>query len=371
MKRLFLCWIIVVYASLCYAEEEAIQPSGFVASQGQKLTVLQAQYQEIVRNGGWPHWKQGKKIEPHQSDNRIALLRVILSQTGDYSGNITSDSVYDDILVSAMQKFQMHHGLNPDGIIGRRAQAVLAISAEQRLEQVMHTLRNLQGVKEEFEDKFILVNLPAYQLYAVDSGKPTLNMRVIIGNKEHPTPVFDSVVTDVLFNPSWHVPKSIVENELIPKLAQDPDYFERSNFVITDDDGNQLDAQTVSVDQPLHFRQRSGDKNALGKIKFNLKNSDAIYLHFTASPKLFEKEYRALSHGCVRVENPRALAYFVMEDNKDWTMDKINQSYDSKREHSVKVAELPVHVVYWKVFVDENNEAYFYDDVYADQEEPQ
>jgi murein L,D-transpeptidase YcbB/YkuD len=192
-------------------------------------------------------------------------------------------------------------------------------------------------------------------------------MRVIIGNRKNHTPLFDSNVTHVIFNPQWHVPEKIAKNELIPKLLKDPNYFINAGFVVTKD-GEVVDPLHMTADEggDFSFRQLAGDDNALGKVKFDLPDTDNIYLHSTPSPRLFAKDDRALSHGCIRVQSPRELTHFVLRNEAKWDANRIDKTYDNDKEHSVKVDEsIPVHLVYWTAFVDASGIVHFYNDVYA------
>ena len=355
-----------VFYSVSLADPDAkTEVLNFSKNQITALGSLRKYYQNIADNGGWQEWRVGKKIMPNDSDERIAILRNILAITGDYklveSKNI---NLFDDDLVVSVKKFQVRHGLNDDGVLGKTTQTALSISAEKRIMQIDATIARLENSAELTDNKFILVNLPAYRLYGINQGKTTLDMRVIIGSIKNHTPVFDNHITDVVFNPAWHVPARIVRNEMIPKLIDNPEYFIKAGFTITQD-GVAVDPENVDMEKGnLSFKQNSGAGNALGKIKFNMPDSDDIYLHSTANPNLFSKEYRALSHGCIRLEKPRDLAYFVMQNEASWSKEKIDELYDKKSLKQIEVTEVPVHLVYWTAFADENGTAYFYDDVY-------
>jgi murein L,D-transpeptidase YcbB/YkuD len=326
------------------------------------------QYRELAQNGGWPTWKPGKILRPGQSDPRIPTLRQMLVITGDYPayGGVASHSrQFDDTLVNALKRFQLRHGLNADGHLGRETQMALTVPVEKRISQIMATQERMRERATSYEPKFILVNLPAYRLYGFEGGKPALTMRVIIGNRQNHTPLFDNEVTDVVFNPPWSVPQRIARNELIPKMRKNPAYFMNAGFVITQD-GQPVDpvAMANSEDTNFSFRQLPGADNALGKIKFNIPDADNIYLHSTSTPRLFAKDDRALSHGCVRLEKPRELAYFVMGQEDHWDKSRIDKAYDSDSLRYVKVSHVPVHLVYWTAFVDSAGTPYFYNDVY-------
>lgn len=334
------------------------------------LDKLLKQYQDIANNGGWPEWPASKKtrdIHAGSSDKRIPILRQELTIMGDYkpaSGISSLSPVYDGTLVAAVKHFQARHGLNVDGVLTKSTQTALAVPVEKRITQILATISRMKEHPLIDENKFILINLPAFTLYAYAQGKETLSMRVIVGNRANHTPLFDNEVTDVIFNPPWHVPVRIARNEMIPKLRNNPEYFIRAGFVVTQD-GVEVDPMQVSPDSDdLTFRQSPGAGNALGKIKFNVPDPYDVYLHSTSTPKLFAKEDRALSHGCIRLQKPRELAYFVMGNEKGWNENRIDHAYDSSTQRSVRVTHVPVHLVYWTAFVDEDGTAHFYNDVY-------
>jgi L,D-transpeptidase YcbB len=263
-----------------------------------------------------------------------------------------------------VKHFQARHGLNVDGTLGKSTQAMLAVPVEKRITQIEATLARIAANPLPDANKFILVNLPAYTLYGIENNSTNLTMRVIVGNRANHTPLFDNQVTDVIFNPPWSVPARIARNEMIPKLRKNPSYFINAGFTVTQD-GVAVDPMTANPDEGgFSFRQHSGTGNALGKIKFNIPDNDDIYLHSTSSPKLFQQEDRALSHGCIRLEKPRDLAHFVMENETGWSVDKIDHAYDSDTQRSVRVDSVSVHLVYWTAYVDAQGTAHFYNDVY-------
>ncbi len=382
MKRsLLINFLLANILLTCFANAESVVQNqsaesvqkprlSFTDSETLALQKALKQYKELSDNGGWPEWQVGKKITAGDSDDRIPTLRNLLTITSDYApiATISAESQhYDDTLVEAVKHFQARHGLNADGTLGKSTQTALAVPVSRRIAQIIVTLERIKNNPELIEPKFILVNLPGYTLYGMEQEKTALQMRVIIGNKDNHTPLFDKVVTDIVFNPPWNVPARIARNELMPKLRENPAYFINAGFTVTQD-GIPIDPMSVSAnteDDNLSFRQQPGHGNALGKIKFNIPDSDDIYLHSTANPQLFAKEERALSHGCVRLEKPRDLAHFVLGDEAGWDSAKIDHMYDSTTEHHVAVTEVPVHLVYWTAFVDEQGVAYFYDDIYG------
>lgn len=324
-----------------------------------------ATYRGIAERGGWESWKIGKVVRPNQSDSRIPALRRILSVMGDYTGEASDDTKYDTALEDAVKHFQFRHGLNPEGVIGTTTQKYLAVPVDMRVRQIIVNLERMRWMPSDLGSKHVLVNVPGFTLYGFENGKQTLTMRVITGAPRTPTPIFSNVITNVIFNPGWSAPQSIVRKELLPKLRNNPGYFVNAGFTVYHN-GEAVDPHSIDPDAggSFAFRQRPGAGSALGKIKFNLPDNDDIYMHSTPKPQLFAGEMRALSHGCIRLENPKAMAHFVLKDEAEWDEQKIDRSYDSSAQRSVEVSAIPVHLVYWTAWTDANGTAYFYDDVY-------
>ncbi len=341
-----------------FLKAQSPQTAGYVG-----LKKVLADYRSIAAQGGWKAWRIGRVIHPGSRDDRLPDLRAVLAAMGDWNGDLTS-SQYDATLKPAVLRFQSRHGLNPTGILSPATQKALAVPVEERLREIAATMERMRWMPEEPAAKYILVNLPAYELHAYEGGKEAFSMRVIVGKPATRTPQFSDVINEVIFNPTWSPTDSIVRKEMIPKLRDNPDYFIRANFTITQT-GEPVDPHSVNFDEgDIHFRQSAGDGNALGKIKFNLPDTDDIYMHSTANPELFAKEERSLSHGCVRLEKPRTLAHFVMDGLDTWNADKVDDRYDSDETRHVRVSPVHVHFVYWTAWVDAEGLPHFYSDVY-------
>lgn len=331
-------------------------------------------YQDIYAKGGWEHFPLGKSIKIHGKDSRVPILRRILSVMGDYKVE-TEDSaevdveILDENLSEAVKKFQERHGLEIDGAIGKKTQVALAVPVEFRIAQMKATLERMQDMPE-LNKRHVLVNIAGFYLEAVDNNKTIINSRIIVGKPRHATPLFHRDIIEVSFNPQWHVPASIARNEMMGKLRDEPEYFTKGNYVIRDSDGEVINAEEIDwenqSDETYKFVQRAGSGNALGKIKFNLPDTNNIYLHSTGSPKLFAKAERALSHGCIRVEKARELAYFVMDGMEGWNVERIDKLYDGSQSKILSVDPVEVYLVYWTSWVDEaTKKPYFYTDVYG------
>ncbi len=331
-------------------------------------------YKKIEQNGGWPSFKSGKIIKPGEKDDRIPAVRAILSVMGDYSSDEktiekSDGKIFDEALVEAVKRFQTRHGLDADGALGAKTQSALSIPVDLRIAQMQASLERMQAMPE-LSKRYVLVNIPGYYLKAVDDNNTVINSRIIVGKPQNATPLFNRPITDVSFNPAWHVPPKIARNEFIGKIRENPDYLENGNYIVKDRHGEIVDADEIDWENEsgnnYKFVQLAGEKNALGKVKFNLPDTDNIYLHSTGSPKLFAKTERALSHGCIRVEMARELAYFVMQGLTGWDEERVSQLYDSDKTKTLKVAPVEVYITYWTSWIDEDSkQPHFSADIYG------
>jgi murein L,D-transpeptidase YcbB/YkuD len=239
-------------------------------------------------------------------------------------------------------------------------------------EQVLKmNLERWRWAPRDLGDRYILVNVPAYQMQVMEGDdKPVLAMRVIVGKPDNPTPLFSDKMTYVVFSPYWNIPESILRKETLPHVQQDPSYLERNRIevVATSGKAEPIDPSTIdwsddAAIEGVRFRQAPGEENALGLVKFIFPNHFNVYLHDTPSDKLFFKDQRALSHGCIRVEQPVQLAEYVMSDRSEWTQDRIQAAMHANEEQTVTLKkQLPVHIGYWTAWVDADGKTVIYTD---------
>ena len=219
-------------------------------------------------------------------------------------------------------------------------------------------------------DRYILVNVPAYILQVNEDDRPVLSMRVIVGDPAHQTPLFSDNMTYVVFSPYWNIPANILREETLPRVARDPDFLRRNNIEVVGTSGESDDVDLASIDwtdaaatKGLRLRQRPGADNALGLVKFIFPNHFDVYLHDTPNDRLFFKEKRPLSHGCIRVEDPIGMAKYVMGDQPQWTETRIRAAMDARSEQTVKLKEpIPVHIGYWTAWVEPDGKTVTYTD---------
>ena len=310
-------------------------------------------YRAIVAAGGWPSVPAGRRLGAGDSDSptRLAALRARLAAEG-YAGDSAPRrrGVYDKRLAAAVADFQVHHGLAGDGMLGAETVAALNLPADYRAAQIAANLERYRWMPRSLGARYILVNVPAFELSAFDSGQKSLEMRVIVGKdyEDKATPVFSDSMEFVIFRPYWNVTPAIAATEIFPKEAESPGYIAALDMEVYNDHGRRA------------VRQRPGPRNALGLVKFMFPNDYNIYLHDTPNRELFKKDVRAFSHGCIRVEKPADLAQWVL----GWSAGRVDAAMHGANNHQVDLPQkVPVYIVYFTTFVDDG-QLYFGNDLY-------
>ncbi|HUH94546.1 MAG TPA: L,D-transpeptidase family protein [Casimicrobiaceae bacterium] len=321
------------------------------------------------------------KIQPGDRYAGVAAIAERLRLVGDLPATATlaGSDRYEGALVEAVRRFQERHGLQADGVLGRDTLAELAKPLAARLHQIELSLERLRWLPEVHAGPAIAVNIPSYRLWAFadaqDDAAAQLTMAVIVGRavKARATPVFIGQMRYLDFSPYWNVPPPIQRAEIVPRLARDPGYWEREDFEAVSVDGKGapitvLDDNTLQglKSGALRVRQRPGAKNALGGVKFVLPNTMDIYLHSTSAQQLFSQTRRDFSHGCVRVEDPAALAAFVLRDQPAWTPERIHGAMAAGRQSTVMLTQpIPVLIFYTTAIVEVDGRVRFASDIYG------
>lgn len=334
------------------------------------LREVLARYRDIEKRGGWPEIPKGT-LKPGQKSPAVPALAARLAATGDYSGRIPADGgavPYSRELQEAVKHFQRRHGLTDDGVIGPEVSAQLNVPVAARIRQLELNMERWRWLPRELGDRHILVNIPEMRLNVWENGSVPLSMRVVVGTRETQTPIFTEEMTYLVFSPYWNVPDSIAQGETLPAVMQDSEFLARNNMEIIDASGQPVDAASADFSDPTkyRFRQRPGGQNSLGLVKFMFPNQFNVYLHDTPADSLFTRASRPFSHGCVRLEDPVALAQYVLKDQPGWTKEKIAEAMNSGEETNVKLtAAIPVYLGYWTASVDNDGVVQFRKDVYG------
>ena len=320
------------------------------------------------------------KVVPGDQYVGVPALHEVLVRLGDLPPDTPRplDDRYSDALAAGVTRFQARHGLAQDGVLGRQTIAALNEPLANRVTQVELALERMRWLPEFAAGPAIAINVPSFQLWAFadarDTASATLTMPVIVGKAvKHETPIFIGEMRAVEFSPYWNVPRNILRNETLPRLARDPDYLGREDMelVSTRGDGRVLTSIDAASLEALHagelrVRQRPGAKNALGGVKFVLPNTMEIYLHGTPARELFARTRRDFSHGCIRVQDPGTLAAFVLRGKPEWTTEAIDVAMGSGSNRTVALqTPIPVVVFYTTAIVDAGGRAMFLPDVYG------
>lgn len=317
-----------------------------------------------------------RKIVPGDTYVGTTELAQKLIALGDLPADAIISTRYEAALVDGVKAFQSRHGLMPDGVIGKSTLEQLNIPISTRVRQIELTLERLRWTPFQLGNRMIVINLPEFVLraYEVNEGKINVKatMNVIVGKSLNTqTPLFYEDMRFIEFSPYWNVPPSIARDETVPKLRRDPAYFNTQGLEFVAGDGRVISALSeenlVAVMKGnLRIRQRPGRKNALGDIKFIFPNNDNIYLHHTPSVQLFKRDRRDFSHGCIRVEDPVALARFVLHDEPEWTEKRIHDAMEKGKSNTIRLKQpLPVVIAYVTVIVKHDGKIYFFRDIYG------
>jgi murein L,D-transpeptidase YcbB/YkuD len=340
-----------------------------------------ADYHSIAATGGWAELPVGVLLKPGTDDVRVPALYERLKSEGYKPGSKTAAYThYSEPLVQAVEAFQSDHDVKPDGNIGAQTLKMLNIPVEARIRQIEVNMERWRWLPDDLGQRHLFINIAGFNLEAVEDNHPALQMRVIVGEEQHRTPVFSSTMSEVIFHPYWYAPKRLGEEDIFPQFQRNPALAEAKGyemFRVENGERIKVDLSTINWHKlskadlnHYMFRQRPGPRNALGAIKFRVTNNDDIYLHDTSNPKLFSSDIRSLSNGCIRLAQPQALAEFVLKNVNGWPKSHVDAVYNmpilpDTEPTAVKLPQpLPVHIMYLTARTGPDDHLHFYDDIY-------
>lgn len=342
-----------------------------------KLLVALKKYQDIVDAGGWRALPEFTDLEPGMSSTAIPLIRERLTKERDYTPCPDNNETerYDACLLQAVKTFQARHGLTDKGYIGAMTRKALAESAEDKVARIKLNLDRMKWVKRSHDRYQIWVNIPGYMMYVFDEDKLIETMKVIVGRKGHNTPVFYNRVRTIVLNPYWRIPASIIRGEIIPKLKKNRNYTNKKKIEIHtgySEHSPMVNPHNVNWHKygrklpPYKFMQSPGVHNSLGKIKYLFPNKYAVYMHDTNQPKLFSKDTRSLSHGCVRLHKPVDLleTFSIMDPKIDF--EKAQKTLEHNKKTPIRLSHsIPIDMIYLTTWVGNDGTINFRDDIYG------
>lgn len=341
--------------------------------------LLQAlnRYLDIAAKGGWKYIPLKKALRKGKVYDVVPLLRERLKMSGDYvSCEKAEGKVYDSCLQKAVKRFQKRHGLVAKGVLNRETIRALNVPIDVRIKQIRLNLDRIKWLHQRHAKRHIIINIPSFKLFFEEEGKLRQSMRVIVGKRKNPTPIFSNTVKTIVLNPYWNIPKSIIQKEMIPKLMRNPNAMARKGIEIRSGWGKDADIVNPSAidwgqyryskSVPFRFAQLPGYKNALGKIKFLFPNQFSVYMHDTPNKKLFQRNSRAFSHGCIRLHKPRDLLKTFASFNSTVDFNKSQQRLKGKKKEYLNLEnQVPVDVIYLTAYVDYDGVLQFRKDIYG------
>lgn len=340
-----------------------------------------ARLQQSNATGPWP------TLPPllHQSHQQLdpiyhEILRLQLSRLGDLMEDETVTSPrqrapLNDRLSHALKRFQKRHQLTPSGQLDEPTRQWLNIPLSERLRRLAHNIRRLEHLPRQLNDHYLMINMADQQLQWVVNGQTRAQTRVIVGSRQHRTPIMAQWLTSLILNPLWNVPPEIARTNIMPLAKRNPTYLAARDYTIVEGWSQpplsrplaSLPEDAFTPGNPRYrLQQQAGRFNQLGRVKFRLSNRQAIYLHDTPAQSLFNRTQRTLSHGCVRVENAQQLATWLLEDTPEWSAEKLQQQWQTTEERYVQVRpKVAVYLMYWTAFVDAQGILQWREDIYG------
>jgi murein L,D-transpeptidase YcbB/YkuD len=329
-----------------------------------------AHYRLIQQEGGWPQVPPGPTLKPGMTDGRVVALRNRLAVTGELADTGNPSDTYDESLEAAVKTFQERHNLAADGAVGPATLDALNVPVGARIDQIKINLERARWVLHDLPDEVVIADIAGFRVSYRRDGKTVWSTRAQVGKPYRKTPVFKDRIRYLEINPTWTVPPGILRKDILPRLKKDPAYLQQKDMRVLTQDGKPVDPAGIDWSRypanrfPYLIRQNPGPANALGRVKFMFPNKHLVYLHDTPSRSLFDRDQRAFSSGCIRVENPFELAVLLLGDPQ-WTEARMADVVASKKTTTVRLNE-PVTVIlmYWTVNVTADGHLVFKADVY-------
>ncbi len=340
-------------------------------SSGTVQTTEQAvgKYEAIVAAGGWPKVPPADRLRLGNRHPSVVPLRKRLIIAGDLEATAGEGDIFDSYVEAAVRRFQARHGITIDGIVRQATFERLNVPADVRLAQLKVNVDRLKAATGHLPERYVMVNIPAAQVEAVQDGVVDNRHIAIVGRPSRPSPDVNSKITEINFNPYWTVPVSIVRRDLIPLMQKDPNYLASEHIRIFDQHHNELKASQIdwNSNEAVNylFKQDPGSFNSLGILRIQFPSPDGVYMHDTPEKNLFGDDMRFDSSGCVRVQNVRQLVYWLLKDTSDWSHAAIDGAIQSGERVDAKLKKpVPVFWVYITAWATADGVVQFRDDIY-------
>lgn len=314
-------------------------------------------------------------LKPGESSPELPKLLGVIARGlddeagGDYGevlARLGGSETYSEDLVPVIRAAQEKAGLKPDGVVGpRTVSALVGTSKADRMEKVVIALEQMRWLPSDLGSPRVFINQPAFTASYIEGGETKLLTRTVIGKPTNQTSFFYDEIEQVDYNPYWGVPQSIIVNEMLPRLRRDPGYLDRAGYEVTDSKGRRIPSSSINwgaygARVPFSVRQAPSEANALGELKILFPNKHAIYMHDTPSKDLFQRDVRAFSHGCVRLQDPRGMAAAVLGTTVGHVAEKLGQGHSTEK----VTRKIPVYVAYFTAWPDQSGKVEYFADIY-------
>ncbi|MCO6392702.1 L,D-transpeptidase family protein [Aliihoeflea aestuarii] len=328
------------------------------------------QYQNIAANGGWPMVPDQNKLQLGVVHPDVEIMRRRLMISGDLSEQAGISPSFDTYVDAALKRFQTRHGIPADGVTGPYTYRSLNASADVRLGQLQRNLDRLGETVGSTANRYVMVNIPAAAIEAVEGGRVVSRHVAVVGKIDRQTPILKSNIHQIIVNPYWNAPESIVRRDIIPLVRSNPNYLEENGIRILGPNGQEVDPLTINWQTEeaarLRFRQDPGRINAMASVKIDFHNTHAVYMHDTPQQSLFADQERFHSSGCVRVQNVRDLVTWILRETPGWDRSRFEQTIINDADVAVAVTNpVQVHFSYVSAWSNSDGVVQFRDDIYA------
>jgi murein L,D-transpeptidase YcbB/YkuD len=332
-----------------------------------------SQHRAIEAGGGWGTVPAGGTLRAGMRDTRVLALRARLTASGDSTSQPTAEpEQFDEALEAALKNFQMRHGLEADGAVGRRTLQALNVDVAARIEQIRVNLERLRWVAQDVGGDYLLVDIAGFAARLHLDGALAWSSRVVVGRPYRETPAFRATMRSIVLNPAWTVPPTVLREDVLPEIMKDRGYLQRHNMHLIDKAGRRVDAVAIDWGQyrsrpfPYRIVEEPGPANPLGGLKFEFPNRYGVYLHDSPAKALFERTERAFSSGCIRLETPHSLAALLLDDAGQWGMDALRAAIESGATRTLPVKRrVPVMALYLTADASDEGRVAFRADLYG------
>ena len=335
-----------------------------------KLLLRQLEERAKGKEINWKPIKTDRVLRLGESNAFLLQVRERLAFWGYLEALGRTDAkIYDSLLVRQVLAFQAEKGIKADGILGYATLQALNESPAQLMDKIKVNLERMRWIPEHFfKGEAILVNVPSFELVYQKGSDTLFTTKVIVGTLKHQTPVFTAPLSYLVFSPYWNIPPSIAKNETLPAIRKNANYLQRNNMEVVNTSGQPLSLSQVNWNAkpfPYLIRQKPGESNALGQVKFMFPNPNNVYLHDTPAKQLFDQDLRAFSHGCIRMAQPRDFAELLLKNSEGWTSEKVGLAMGQDKEKIVNLPyKIPVGIVYFTFWTDADGKPRFFVDIY-------